>query len=255
MAGFRRALFGYRRGDVDEVLAGRDARIGELERDLATLGGELSSLSSIVVEREREIRGLHEALRAANERHDQSIRSLEAVSMRLDELHAQARGQATRIRMSALSDAVEISRRVQELARRIGIEAAPPTGRDATAPPKVDAVPAAHANGAPASNGSEPPREPPELFEGLVRVEIGPLGDFSQLLGFEDAAGGLAATSQISVERFSGGRATLAMQLDEPVELLRELEQRSPLGFRVKDTRPDRVILDLDENGGSAEAA
>jgi hypothetical protein len=253
MAGFRRALFGYRRGDVDEVLAGREARVGELERDLATLGAELSSLSSIVVEREGEIRSLHEELRTANERHDQSVRSLEAVSMRLEELHAQARGQATRIRMKALREAVEVSRRVQELAGRIGIEAAAPDGGDAAAP-SVDAVPSAGSNGA-ASNGSGPHRDAADLFEGLVRVEIGPLGDFSQLLGFEDAAGGIDATSQISVESFSGGRATLAMRLDEPVELLRELEERSPFEFRVRDTRDDRVILDLDDEGADAEAA
>jgi uncharacterized coiled-coil protein SlyX len=252
MAGFRRALFGYRRGEVDEVLGGRNARITELEHELAILGGELSSLSSIVVEREREIRTLHEQFRAANERHDQSIRSLEAVSIRLDELHAQARGQATRIRMKALGEAVEVSRRVQALAGRIGGEAAPPSGGDADIAADEDW--AASANGA-ASNGKGPAREPAELFEGLVRVEIGPLGDFSQLLGFEDAAGKISATSQISVERFSEGRATLAMRLDEPVELLRELEERSPLGFRVKDTRSDRVILDLNDDGESAEAA
>jgi uncharacterized coiled-coil protein SlyX len=253
MAGFRRALFGYRRGDVDQVLGGRDARIAELESELATLGGELSSISSIVVEREREIRALHEQFRAANERHDQSIRSLEAVSMRLEELHAQARGQATRIRMKALGEAVEVSRRVQALAGRIGGEPAPSIGGDANGADHE--IGAAAGNGA-ASNGKGPQREPAELFEGLVRVEIGPLGDFSQLLGFEDAAGKIAATSQISVERFSEGRATLAMRLDEPVELLRELEERSPLEFRVKDTRADRVILDLDADGGeSAEAA
>src|SRR3954467_10282452 len=102
MAGFTRALFGCRRGEVEGVLAGRNARIAELERDLATLGGEMSSLSGIVVEREREIRSLHEELRLATAPHDQSVRSLEAVSIRLDELHAQARGQATRIRIKAL---------------------------------------------------------------------------------------------------------------------------------------------------------
>jgi hypothetical protein len=253
MAGFRRALFGYRRGDVDEVLAGRQARISELERELATLGGELSSLSSIVIEREREIRGLHEELRDANARHDQSIRSLEAVSIRLDELHAQARGQATRIRMKALGEAVEISRRVQELAGRIAIQSEPPAVGDAIVTPAL-AAPNSSSNGA-SSNGSGHKLDPAELFEGLVRVEIGPLGDFSQLLGFEDAAGKIGATSQISVERFSGGRATLAMRLDEPVELLRELEERAPFEFRVRDTRGDHVILDLDDEGESAEAA
>ena len=73
------------------------------------------------------------------------------------------------------------------------------------------------------------------LFEGVVKVEIGPLGDFSQLVGFEDAVGQLGAT-EISVERFSEGRATLDVRLDEPVDLLRELEELSPLDFKVRHT-------------------
>ena len=88
--------------------------------------------------------------------------------------------------------------------------------------------------------------------EGLVKVEIGPLGDFSQLVGFEDAAGQIDATSEISVERFSEGRATLSMRLEEePVELLRELEARSPLGFHVRHTAADNLILDIDEDQGA----
>jgi hypothetical protein len=42
------------------------------------------------------------------------------------------------------------------------------------------------------------------------------------------------------------------MRLDEPVELLRELEERAPMEFRVRRTDSDRVILDLDDE---AEAA
>ena len=53
-------------------------------------------------------------------RHDRSIASLEAVARRLEEMQAQARGQATRIRMKALREAVEVSRRVQEIDRRRG---------------------------------------------------------------------------------------------------------------------------------------
>ena len=69
----------------------------------------------MVIEREREIRGLNEQLREANERHDRSIASLDAVTTRLEEIETQARGQATRIRMKALREAVEVGRRVQEL--------------------------------------------------------------------------------------------------------------------------------------------
>jgi hypothetical protein len=210
----------------------RDARIGVLQRKLERipeLEAELSTLSGMVIEREREIRGLHEELREARDRHDRSLASLESVSARLGEIQAQARGQATRIRMKALQEAVEVSRRVQELNGRIDSEQQPPE------------IAAAD------SNGALGEIEPAELFEGLVRVEIGPLGDFAELVGFEDAAGQIDATTDISVERFSEGRATIAMHLDEPVALLRELEQRSPLEFRVRRTGGDHVVLDVDE--------
>ena len=227
MGSFRRAFLGYRRAEVDAAVNSRDARLGELER-------EMFALSEMLLGREREMDGLREALREANARHDRSLNALQTVAMRVEEIHAQARGQATRIRMKALADAVEISYKVGEIAERIAIEQLPSNGSD----------PIAEERGA--------PRSAPELFEGIVEVEIGPLGDFSQLVGFEDAAANIGATSEISVRKFSEGRATLSMRLNEPVELLRELEQRSPMEFRVRRTDQDRVVLDLDDE---AEAA
>jgi chromosome segregation ATPase len=226
MGSFKRSLFGYRRPDVEDAIAIRDARIlgfeSRLERQLEAieeLERETASLSGMVIEREREIRGLSERLREANECHDRSIASLDAVTERLEELQAQARGQATRIRMKALREAVEVSKKIQALS-----EAEP---------------------GAPTADG---------LFEGEVRLEIGPLGDFSQLVGFEDAVGRLGA-SEISIERFSEGRATLSMRLDQPVELLRELEELSTLDFKVRHTAPDNLILDIDEDPGPEQRA
>jgi hypothetical protein len=261
MGSFKRVLLGYRRLDVDAAISTRDARIWALERDvedaieqLRVASGsveraerELSTLSKMVIEREGEIRSLTERLDEANELHDRSIASLGAVSARLEEIEAQARGQATRIRMKALREAVEVSRRVQDLA-----EAQGPAG-----PNGAGAGEATATNGhAPATNGHAPAGiDPYGLFEGLIKVEIGPLGDFSQLVGFEDAAGQIDATSEISVERFSEGRATLAMHLDEPVDLLRELEARSPLDFRVRHTAADNLILDIDEDQGPGQQA
>jgi chromosome segregation ATPase len=226
MGSFKRSILGYRRGQVDAAIASRDAMIWALERDTEdALGrlreadeavlraeGEAASLAAMVIEREREIRSLGERLREANERHDRSIASLDAVSARLDEIERQARGQATRIRMKALREAVEVSRRTQELS-------------DAQA-------------------GSEE----------RIRMEIGPLGDFSQLVGIEDAIGRLGA-EEISVERFSEGRATLSMRLDEPVDLLRELEESAPFDFRVRRTADQGLILDLDEDQGPEQHA
>jgi hypothetical protein len=242
MGSFKRALFGYRRPDVEAAMAARDQRIqilepraAECERQaeaIVALEHELSSLSGMVIEREREIRGLSERLREANERHDRSIASLDAVSARLEEIQTQARGQATRIRMKALREAVEVSRRVQEL-------------NEAQSPA---------AAGTPAANGNGRVEDLDGIFEGLVKLEIGPLGDFSQLVGFEDAVGQVGA-SEISVERFSEGRATLSMRLDQPVELLRELEQLSSLDFKVRHTAPDNLILDIDEDPGPEQRA
>jgi hypothetical protein len=234
MGSFKRALLGYRREEVDAAISVCDERIGTLAHDAGEAleaavqaEAEATSLSEMVIEREREIRSLSERLREADERHQRSIASLHAVSERLGEIQAQARGQATRIRMKALREAVEVSRRTRELT----------DVHDGVEQP---------GNGAEAALG--------QLFEGLIKLEIGPLGDFSQLVGFENAVGRLGA-SEISVERFSEGRATLSMRLDEPVELLRELEENAPFDFNIRRTADDNLILDVDEDQGPDQRA
>lgn len=241
MSGFKRALFGYRRTEVEDAISVRDARILGLElkadaqrEALTELESETSTLSGMVLEREREIRVLGERLREANECHDRSIASLDAITTRLEELEAQARGQATRIRMKALREAVEVSKKVKAL---------------------EEMAPALQAE----ANGHSPEPEPAEpegdgLYAGRVKLEIGPLGDFSQLVGFEDAVG-RAGASEISVERFSEGRATLSMNLDQPVDLLSELEELSALDFKVRHTAPDNLILDVDDDPGAEQHA
>jgi hypothetical protein len=230
MNGFKRALFGYRRSEVEDALSARDARILGLEltnetqrASLSELESETTGLTGMVLEREREIRVLGERLREANECHDRSIASLDAITARLEEVEAQARGQATRIRMKALREAVEVSKKVKAL---------------------TDMEPALEAEA----------EEQSVLYHGQVKLEIGPLGDFSQLVGFEDAVGQLGA-SEIKVDRFSEGRATLSMQLNEPVDLLSELEELSNVDFKVRHTAPDNLILDVDEDQGPGQQA
>lgn len=246
MTGFRRSLFGYRRAEVEDAISARDARILGLElkadahrASIDELEGETATLSGMVLEREREIRVLGERLREANACHDRSIVALDAITARLEELEAQARGQATRIRMKALREAVEVSKKVKALT---DAEAALEAEENAPEPQPADPS---------RQNGSQP-RE--GLYEGRVKLEIGPLGDFSQLVGFEDAVGRIGA-SDISIERFSEGRATLSMNLNQPVDLLRELEELSTLDFKVRHTAPDNLILDVDEDLGPEQHA
>jgi hypothetical protein len=276
---FKRSLLGYRRREVDEAIAGRDAaleetkakltgaegRISERDTELAARGAELergerrireldqvsARLAERVVERERELREVRAELARARERSDESLQALTALADDLAAVRRQARGQATRIRLRALREAAELTERVGELGShpaevREGLieslhEAIRRVGEDSEeerAPDLAGLIAAANGHGE---------REPGELFEGLVEVDVGPLSDFSQLVGFEDAASGIGAMSEISVKRFKQGRATLAMRFKQPVELLRELEQRAPFVFKVRDRHSDRVVLDVDE--------
>ena len=73
MGSFKRVLFGYRREEVDAALAARDAAIEAVESHASAAEAELASLSGMVIEREREIRGLGERLREANERQAKAI--------------------------------------------------------------------------------------------------------------------------------------------------------------------------------------
>jgi len=222
-------------------LAGSEHRIDDLERVAA-------NLSERVVERESELRHLRAELARRGEETDAHLATLTALMNELEEVRRTARGQATRIRLRALHDAAELSERIAELSKR------PSDMRERLLEGLSEAI--SRIGGeqddedeevAPASTNGHAARDPADLFDGLIEVEIGPLSDFSQLVGFEDAAKSIAATSEISVKRFSEGRATLEIALTEPVELLRELEQRCDLEFRVRDLRADRVILDVGE--------
>jgi hypothetical protein len=223
-------------------LVSRQARIDDLEK-LAT------QLCERIVERERSLRELRFELARVREESDAGLRALAALSEDLEQVRRQARGQATRMRLRALRDAAELGERVAELTRR------PSEVRDRMLESLQETIrriggeeEAERESEVPAALNGHAEVEPEELFEGRIEVEIGPLEDFSQLVGFEDAAGAIAATSEISVKRFTRRRATLEMQLAEPVALLQELEERTPFEFRVRDTRSGRVVLDVDED-------
>lgn len=228
---FRRTVRGYDPEQVDAAIEARDARLSRLER-------EAQRLAERVVEREKRLQDALKKPMAA------------AVTKGIEEIYGQARRQATRIRMKALEDAVQMADRVTELSglrdelgarvseladvarERLGLEE---LGEDR---PAV---------------GTEPAQA--GVYSGEVEIEVGPLKDFAQLTGFEDAAAGIDGASQIKVKRFSGGRAWVSMNLENPIDLLRALEEKAPFDFVVRDTRSSGVILDVDEDGSEQHRA
>jgi hypothetical protein len=214
---FRRALRGYDPDEVDAAIEARDARLARLER-------EAQRLAERVVEKERRFQ---EALRRP---------MAAAISNGIEEIYGQARRQATRIRMKALEDAVQMADRVTELSKL----------RDELGTRVSELAEVARAR----LGMEEAAQAPPDgRYAGPVEVEVGPLRDFAQLTMFEDAAAGVSGASEIRVKRVTDRRATISMNLENPVELLRELEERAPFDFVVRDTRSDGLVLDVDEDG------
>jgi hypothetical protein len=275
---FRKRLFGYQPSAVHEALEGRDAALREANERVVAAEGRVASgraevealradaqaaarriaelehvsarLATMVVDRDKELRRLRRELQAALQRDDGGLRAIAAMAGALDMVRRQAGRQATRTRLRALREAAELERGLAEL------EGAEGAARERLLARIEEAVARVGAEddwadedelAARADTNGHAEREPGELFDGMVEVEVGPLSDFSQLVGFEDAANEIGATSEISVKRFTQGRATLAMRFKHPVELLRELEERAPFEFVVRDTRSDRIVLDLDE--------
>ena len=225
---FRRTVRGYDPEQVDAAIEARDARLSRLER-------EAQRLAERVVEREKRLQDALKKPMAA------------AVTKGIEEIYGQARRQATRIRMKALEDAVQMADRVTELSglrdelgarvselaevarERLGIEEDRP------------------------AVGTEPAQA--GVYSGEVEIEVGPLKDFAQLTGFEDAAADIDGASQIKVKRFSGGRAWVSIKLDNPIDLLRALEEKAPFDFVVRDTRSSGVVLDVDEDSAEKHRA
>jgi hypothetical protein len=224
-------LRGYDPAQVEEALGERDERVARLE-------AEAAKLARRVTEQERRLRetveGGEGGLGSA------SPGAIGALSRRLEEIHGQARSQATRMRMKALQDVVQMSDRVSELAKLrddLGARVQELAGMAGISMGSEDGPPI----------GTEPSRAASDgVWSGQVQVEVGPFADFAQLTAFEDAAAAIEGASEIAIRQFAGGRATLSIKLAAPVDLPQELERRTPFRLRVRDARRDAVVLDVE---------
>jgi hypothetical protein len=210
-------------------------------------------------ERDRRMACLERELDLARTEAASQIRGLATLGAELEELQVTARGQATRIRLEALREAAEVSDRVRALGN-------PPAGSVETLLAAlrraIDRLGTAWHGGGP-EPAPEPaaPRSGPEADSELAELEaalegsealrmsvdVGPFRDFSQLVSFEDAANAIEATGEISIRRFSEGRASIEVALQTPIDLLSELQSRCELDFVVRSSNAEELILDLSD--------
>lgn len=241
--------------------ATRDQRVNYLEaeleltrshaasqiRGLALLGAELEELRVTA-------RGRATRIRLA------ALREAAKVSTRARALAEAEEPGATDPLLSALEAAIDrLGSEWEEDAERPGsgeehpadlvIPAIPPAPEAGatTAGDSATKAPAANGSGADPAAAAEDSGRNGGGNGNRVSVDIGPFQDFSQLVSFEDAANSIGATGEISIRRFSGGRANIDVDLSEPIDLLEELEQRCDLRFDVRKRSDDEIVLDLGE--------
>lgn len=231
-----------------ETLRGR-------EREVEALNAETERLRHRVEAAEAEVGTLRIELAGAQAHADEGLRTMTLMVRQLEDMRISARGAATRIRLQALREAAEASARIADATdpRCEGV-------RDRV----LDAVERALdrvGTGSEAGPDEPPPRPLARSAAGRVAlaggqlgdpgrrrvsVDVGPFADFSQLVRFEDAANSIGATGDISIKRFSGGRARIDVALSEPVDLLRELEESCDLDLSVRSRDGDEIVLDVD---------
>jgi hypothetical protein len=232
-----------------EALRGRESQV-------EALTGEIESLRRRLAAGESERCELRAELDDANARAAEELRTLAIFARQVEELRIGARGAATRIRLCALREAAEVNARIIDAADpRAGAvrdrmldaleRAIDRVGRQWEEQDELSGLPAAPLGRA-GSRVALASGQPAGAPRRRVSVDIGPFEDFSQLVRFEDAANAIGATGDISIKRFSGGRARIDVALSEPVDLLRELEESCDLEFRVRSRNDDEIVLDVE---------
>ena len=84
---------------------------------------------------------------------------------------------------------------------------------------------------------------------------MGPLHDFAQLTRFEDAVASIDSGGDVTLRNFADGRATFSVTFAQPLELVKELEQRAPFPFSVRTVGPGGIVLDVGHGDATHRAA
>jgi hypothetical protein len=103
-----------------------------------------------------------------------------------------------------------------------------------------------------------PPAPPPDpadtVLAGRVVIEVGPFADLASLAAFEQALAHARGAARVHVRALDAGRATIDVDLAEPVALAAELRLVAPVAFSVADVGEGWLSLAVAPGGGAPPA-
>jgi hypothetical protein len=251
----RRGLAGYRRRDVDALVA-------EHRRELQALA---ESVERLWRERARLQDELHETrtrLQAELD-HERTLRAEAEQRARAEaaRLVAEAEEQATAIRHEAHRRVADAGDRLQEVLRvrdqllaevrgilhAYGDVLGRAEGRvPAVEPPPLRAAGdvSAHALGVAPPGGADGAPLDTTLFPRLVHIDAGPFSDFSELSAFERSLASLPKVEDVYIRTFGDDRAEIDLTLTEERPLVYDLD-RLPYHVTVTSADDDRLTVEL----------
>ncbi len=257
---FRRFGGGYRREDVDLVLAELRLTVRALELELGTLRERGRDLERRLHDARAEIDAYHakgyELARVMSSVRQRAATIEQEAEARAAAVLAEAEGAASRRIAEAEAAIAELNTErarvvaeVRALVSRVGETIA---RVEASEEPVTEAAPETGElqpveNGFPGADLSSLR----ERFSTRVEVDAGPFVGFDSLADFERELGSLAEVEDVYVRRVTGERAVIELTVVKGAPLLARMREQLPYRLDVRDRSLDRLVVDV---GAAAES-
>jgi chaperonin cofactor prefoldin len=248
---YRRLGGGYRRDDVDLLLAELRLTLRAFELELGTLRDRGRELEGRLREARSEIDAYHakgyELARVMNSVRERSATIERAAEERAAELVARAEAEARQRVETAEARIAELRGEearlvsgVRALVERIGgtVADSPAPG---PAPEEQELEPVE--NGFPGV-GALPGRPAPRATS--IELDVGPFADFDAVADFERALAELPGVEDVYVRRVRAERASIELTLVGGVPLLARMRELLPYRLSVRDRSLDRLVVDVE---------
>jgi hypothetical protein len=258
---YRRFGGGYRREDVDLLLAELRLTLRALELELGGLRERGRELEGQLRNSRAEIDSYHakgyELAKVMNSVRDRAAALEQEAAERAAALIADAEEESARRVAEAEARIAELERKrelvlteVRALVTRVGETIAGAAAAVAETDTASDTVAEAGAGAdelQPVENGF-PGADLSSLRERLstqVVLDAGPFRDFDSVADFERELGGLDDVEDVYVRRVKGERAVIELTVVKGTPLLARMRDHLPYRLEVRDRSLDRLVVDL----------
>jgi chromosome segregation ATPase len=244
---YRRFGGGYRREDVDLLLAEFRLTLRAVELEVGTLRDRGRELEERLRDARSEIDAFHsktfELAQATTAARERAARADNETKARVDALVAEGQAEAQRQIAEAQARVEELNAQrdrlvseMRELVSRVGAT----IGEAPADEPEPDEL-------RPLEDGF-PGKDLSSLREhASTRVELdaGPFADFEALAGFERQLADLEDVEDVYVRDLSGDRVTIELTVASGSPLLANMQEQMPYELEIRDRSLDRLVIDV----------